>query len=211
MGVWNEVLIGLVLVAGGYWVIRTIWQWRIFRRSVYIEIYSSYVEYAFRRKNIRRLSESFYLKNELGKHRIFYQLAQVKGEDTPQAYILLLLNTGIYILNIKNQSGEVILKRHGGKNGKSPVEECRFFEKRLRQRLGNVDIPMKSVVVFPQKTSLSWDGSSDPEIPVIRRKELIGTVKELSGSAEAVLTDQQIDAFYHQLADETIVLERSRG
>ena len=87
MGVWNEVLIGLVLVAGGYWVIRTIWQWRIFRRSVYIEIYSSYVEYAFRRKNIRRLSESFYLKNELGKHRIFYQLAQVKGEDTPQAYI----------------------------------------------------------------------------------------------------------------------------
>ena len=55
-----------------------------------------------------------------------------------------------------------------------------------------MDIPMKSVVVFPQKTSLSWNGSSDPEIPVIRRKELIGTVKELSGSAEAVLTDQQI-------------------
>ena len=211
MEVWNEVLTGLVLVAGGYWVIRTIWQWRLFRRSVYIEIYSGYIEYAFRKKSIPRLSESFYLKNEFGKHRIFYQIAQEKGADRPQAYILLLLNTGIYILNIKNQIGEVVLKKHGGGEGKSPVEECRIFENRLRQRLGNTGVTMKPVVVFPQKANLSWEGSSDPDIPVIRRKELIRTVRELSENAEAVLADSQIDELYHQLADESIELERSRG
>ena len=86
MSVWSDVLIGLAFVAGGYWLIKTIYQWNRFRRSIYIEIYSSYFEYAFRRKNLVRLSESFYLNNEFGKHKIFYQIAQDKNEKTPQAY-----------------------------------------------------------------------------------------------------------------------------
>ena len=66
MSVRSDVLIGLAFVAGGYWLIKTIYQWNRFRRSIYIEIYSSYFEYAFRRKNLVRLSESFYLNNEFG-------------------------------------------------------------------------------------------------------------------------------------------------
>ena len=107
MAVWNEVLTGIVLVAGGYWIIKTIYQWRLFRRSIYTEIYSAYIEYAFRKKNLVRLSESYYLKNELGKHRIVYQIVQAKGEKNPQAYILLLVSTGIYIINVKNQRGTI--------------------------------------------------------------------------------------------------------
>ena len=68
MSVWSDVLIGLAFVAGGYWLIKTIYQWNRFRRSIYIEIYSRYFEYAFRRKNLIRLSESFYLNYEFGKH-----------------------------------------------------------------------------------------------------------------------------------------------
>ena len=78
MSVWSDVLIGLAFVAGGYWLIKTIYQWNRFRRSIYIEIYSSYFEYAFRRKNLVRLSESFYLNNEFGKHKIFYQIARMR-------------------------------------------------------------------------------------------------------------------------------------
>ena len=100
-------------MAGGYWLIKTIYQWNRFRRSIYIEIYSSYFEYAFRRKNLIRLSESFYLNNEFGKHKIFYQIAQGKNDKTPQAYILILIPSGIYVLNVKNQSGKVVLKKHG--------------------------------------------------------------------------------------------------
>ena len=155
MSVWSDVLIGLAFVAGGYWLIKTIYQWNRFRRSIYIEIYSSYFEYAFRRKNLVRLSESFYLNNEFGKHKIFYQIAQDKNEKTPQAYILILLPSGIYVLNVKNQSGKVVLKKHGdykqyytekGKKGqadkqheylfKNPMDESRFFAKRIEQRIG---------------------------------------------------------------------------
>ena len=38
MSVWSDVLIGLAFVAGGYWLIKTIYQWNRFRRSIYIEI-----------------------------------------------------------------------------------------------------------------------------------------------------------------------------
>lgn len=41
MSVWSDVLIGLAFVAGGYWLIKTIYQWNRFRRSIYIEIYST--------------------------------------------------------------------------------------------------------------------------------------------------------------------------
>lgn len=35
MSVWSDVLIGLAFVAGGYWLIKTIYQWNRFRRSIY--------------------------------------------------------------------------------------------------------------------------------------------------------------------------------
>jgi len=174
MSVWSDVLIGLAFVAGGYWLIKTIYQWNRFRRSIYIEIYSSYFEYAFRRKNLVRLSESFYLNNEFGKHKILYQIAQDKNEKTPQEYILILLPSGIYVLNVKNQSGRVVLRKHGdykqyyiekGKKGqvdkqheylfKNPMDESRFFAKRMEQRIGDAKIPVRSVIIFPEHVEIT--------------------------------------------------------
>ena len=212
MSVWSDVLIGLAFVAGGYWLIKTIYQWNRFRRSIYIEIYSSYFEYAFRRKNLVRLSESFYLKNE----------------KTPQAYILILLPSGIYVLNVKNQSGKVVLKKHGdykqyytekGKKGqadkqheylfKNPMDESRFFAKRIEQRIGATKIPVRSVIIFPEHAEITWDGTPENEIPIIHRKQLIQTLKEENEKNERVLSDDQIDELYHLLADESIELEKN--
>ena len=212
MSVWSDVLIGLAFVAGGYWLIKTIYQWNRFRRSIYIEIYSSYFEYAFRRKNLIRLSESFYLNNE----------------KTPQAYILILIPSGIYVLNVKNQSGKVVLKKHGdykqyytekGKKGqadkqheylfKNPMDESRFFAKRIEQRIGATKIPVRSVIIFPEHAEITWDGTPENEIPVIHRKQLIQTLKEENEKNERVLSDDQIDELYHLLADESIELEKN--
>ena len=228
MSVWSDVLIGLAFVAGGYWLIKTIYQWNRFRRSIYIEIYSSYFEYAFRRKNLVRLSESFYLNNEFGKHKIFYQIAQDKNEKTPQAYILILLTSGIYVLNVKKQSGKVVLKKHGdykqyytekGKKGqadkqheylfKNPMDESRFFAKRIEQRIGATKIPVRSVIIFPEHAEITWDGTPENEIPIIHRKQLIQTLKEENEKNERVLSDDQIDELYHLLADESIELEKN--
>lgn len=101
MWVWSEVLLGTALVAGGFWLVKTVYCWIRFRKSIQMEVYSNYLEYSIRRKKITRLSESWYFKSEFGKHRIFYQLAQTKKEKVPQAYVLIMLTSGLYILNYK--------------------------------------------------------------------------------------------------------------
>ena len=137
MSVWSDVIAGFALIAGTYWLIKTVRSWRRFRRSVQKEIYSGYFEYAFRSKNLMRLSESFYFKNTFGKHRIFYQLAQAENQKAPQAYVLILLTSGLYILNIKNQGGKITAGKTGDfkqhyaeKNGnkKSQAEHLYLLE-----------------------------------------------------------------------------------
>ncbi len=144
MSVWSEVIIGIALVAGTYWIIKTAYQWNRFRRSAYIELYSS------------------------------------------------------YILNIKNQY-----------LFKNPMEESRFFAKRMEQRIGNTEIPVKSIVVFPEKSELTWEGQPDAEVSVIKRKELIATIKADMEKSQTVLSDSQIDDLYYQLAKESIEMEKN--
>lgn len=226
MAVWNEVLTGIVLVAGGYWIIKMGYQYNQFRRSVYKEIYSGYFEYAFRKKNLIRLSESYYLNNELGKHRIFYQIAQPKNEKIPQAYVLIILSTGIYILNIKNQSDKIILKQHGDMKQiymekdkksnekmheyifKNPMDESRFFAKRMAQRIGDASVRLKSMVVFPEKAELVLDGIKNQEIQIAKRNEVIELIKKDMEVCPKIFSNQRIDELYHQIADESIEMER---
>ena len=105
--VWLELLPGLLLVAGIIAVFKGGSGWYLFRRSIYKEIYSNYLEYAMRKKSLTKLSESYYLDSRLGRHRIFYQLAAAKGERYPQAYVIILLTSGMYVLDIKNQTGDI--------------------------------------------------------------------------------------------------------
>ena len=123
---------------------------------------------------------------------------------------------------------KVVLKKHGdykqyytekGKKGqadkqheylfKNPMDESRFFAKRIEQRIGATKIPVRSVIIFPEHAEITWDGTPENEIPVIHRKQLIQTLKEENEKNERVLSDDQIDELYHLLADESIELEKN--
>ena len=227
MSVWSELITGIIFVAGGYWIIKTVYQWNYFRKSIYKELYSGYIEYAFRKKNITRLSKSYYLDNELGHHRIVYQIVQSKTSKVPEAYVILILSTGMYLLNIKNQNGKVVLKKHGDMKQiyisqdkkdkgqtkelllKNPLDESMFFEKRMRQRMGNIDSLMTSMVVFPDKTEVVFEGTNDSGIQVINKKELIGEIKKGMDKASVKISDDKIERIFHHLADESIEIEKN--
>ena len=97
-------------------------------------------------------------------------------EKVPQAYVLIMLTSGLYILNVKNQSGKIYAKKKGdfrqiytekGKNGtehtylfKNPLEESRYFENQIRKRLTEETVPIQSLVVFPQKSEIIWEQDS---------------------------------------------------
>lgn len=228
MSVWSEVIIGFALVAGTYWLVKTIYYWSRFRRSIHIEIYSNFIEYSMRKKNISRLSESYYFRSEFGKHRIFYQLAQAKNEKVPQAYVILTLSSGIYVLNVKNQAGKIFAKQTGDfkqiytekrKRGetpkehqyllKNPMDESRYFEKKLTAKLGETGIPVKSLVVFPENSEIIWEKGNAGEIPVLQRKQMFGWIKKDFEANQGRLTEAKIDEIYHRLADESIEAEKN--
>ena len=225
MSAWSDVLIGIAVVAGSILLVKNAYMWNIYRRSIQTEIYSNYLEYQLRRKSLTKLSESYYLKSGFGKHRIVYQMAQAKNEKVPQAYVILILASGLYIISVKNQSGRVIANKKGdfkqffmdkGKKEKmflfrSPLEEIRFFEKKLKEKLPSIECPIMNMVVFPQRCQLSWDGEKEEAIPVLQRKQMFGVLKEHFENNPATLTDGQIDYIFHELADEAIEMERANG
>ena len=67
---------------------------------------------------------------------------------------------------------------------------------------------MKSIVVFPQSCSLNWSGSDKQNITVVKRKDAISAIRKNAEKSSNILSDQQIDQIYHQLADEFIEMEK---
>ena len=225
MDVWLDLLPGLLLAAGIILLIKGVSGWYMFRRSIYKEIYSNYLEYVMRKKSLSRLSESYFLDSRLGKHRIYYQLAAAKGEKTPQAYVVLILTSGLYLMDIKKQTGEIEASAKGDfkyeivvkqrdqnpkvevKMMKNPMDEVRYFQKKLFQKLRGEEVPAFPVVVFPDASTLHWEEKWEG-MPIIHRKEVYQTVKNLHEKHKKVLSEEDIDRIYLTLAGELLEAER---
>lgn len=217
MTVWYEVVLGITFVAGTMWLIKTVYGWRRFRKSIQAELYSGFLEYCVRKRKIRSLSESYYLNSEFGKHRIIYQLTQSKHEKTPQSYVLIILTSGLYILNVRNQSGKILARKNGdfkqNYDGheylfKNPVKESRYFEKRLREKMAKMDFPVRLLVVFPESCELQCEGEEIREVPVIHRKQLIQWMKKDYEDNHGILQEEQIDRLFETIAEESIEAEK---
>ncbi len=202
MSVWLEVGIGIVIVMGAAWLVKTATGWNIYRKSIQTELYSNYFEYAFRAKSIEKLSRSFYFKSEFGAHRICYQIAKgknEKNENYPQAYVMLLLSSGLYILNIKNQQNQ----------SGNPIEETRYFTKKIREKLESSCPRIHQAVILPEHSE-EWKGTKDREVPVLKRKQMFGTIQEDFTKNKGLLSEKQIEELYQVLEKESLEQERAQ-
>jgi hypothetical protein len=224
---WLGLLPGLLLVVGVILIYKGGSGWYIFRRSIYKEIYSNYLEYAMRKKSMAKLSESYFLESRLGKHKICYQLASVRGEKIPQAYVVLILSSGIYLLDIKRQTGDIEANIRGDfkyeevitgkkkekprieiKMMKNPMDEVRYFQKKIFQKLHGEKVTAFPIVVFPDSSTLTWK-EEEKEIPVIHRKDVYSTVKILHDSHPQILSEEEIEKIYLAMASEVLEAERN--
>lgn len=228
--VWLELLPGLLLVVGIVTAVRGGSGWMIYRRSIYKELYSNYFEYAMRKKSISRLSKSYYLESRFGAHRIYYQLAAVKGKQ-PQAYVVILLSSGMYILNIKNQTGDIEAALKGdfryesvkkGKKGerlhieekkmKNPLEETAYFQARLADKLKGEKIAACPIVVFPDASTLKWKNKKEPDqYTVIHRRDVYKSLKALHEGRKQTLSETDMDRIYLSLAGEVLEAEKQEN
>ena len=189
MSVWMEVGIGAVIIIGIVWLMKTVMGWNVYRKSIYTEIYSNYFEYAFRAKKREKLSVSSYFRSRFGNHRIYYQIVQKKNEKYPQAYVVIILSSGLYIMNIKNQQNQ----------SRNPMEECRTFTKKLCENIDAENLRVVQMVVYPEN-SKGWEGKPDKQIPAIRRKQMFEALKTDFEKNPKALSDEQIEQLYRAIA-----------
>lgn len=195
--VWMELLVGFLGVFFMLSLFKIYQLFRFWRNSFYTEIYSSFIEFLFRRKSLNRMSTSYWLSNELGDHRIMYQMAHSQDKNLPQAYIIIALSSGIYILQIKNYKGKVEgysnhrfqlkISKSVTEKGKqkadvitiaNPFKEIHDFTYRWNKLIA-IDSPIYNIIVFSDQCQVEINPLLTKNIIVINRKEMFRTIKDL--------------------------------
>lgn len=201
------VLIGFFCMFSIVMVIKTIRNYYIFKASFYTEIYSGLFEYITRKKSLKRMSQSYWLERELGSHRIMYQITKTKYENIVQPYILILLTTGLYVIQIHNESAHYIchqgtLKKITENKNKEkivqnlpfPISEFKNFQYHFELLLDNTVIPMRYILAFTDHSQLDIYLK---DISVIQKKQLIQTIKEYHLQSKDVYSKEDIERIYY--------------
>lgn len=217
---WFIVICGFIIVFVVSGSIKTYRARKLFKASFYTELYSGFLEYNLRRKSLKRLATSNWLNSQFGEHRIFYQMTQAKKGEAPQAYILVILSSGVYTILCKNYIGKLI-----GKNGKyevqsvnkdkksgvelknirkvsNPIAEIKDFKHRWKDFIGK-DFVMNEIVVFTDDCSINVDENMKENIPFVSRNELFNTIKRIHSTSKEVLNDDEIIMLYKSFLKKT--------
>lgn len=217
---WFIVICGFIIVFVVSSSIKTYRARKLFKASFYTELYSGFLEYNLRRKSLKRLATSNWLNSQFGEHRIFYQMTQAKKGEAPQAYILVILSSGVYTILCKNYIGKLI-----GKNGKyevqsvkkdkksgvelkntrkvsNPIAEIKDFKHRWKDFIGK-EFVMNEIVVFTDDCSINVDENMKENIPFVNRNELFNTIKRIHSTSKEVLNDDEIIMLYKSFLKKT--------
>lgn len=217
---WFIVICGFIIVFVVSSSIKTYRARKLFKASFYTELYSGFLEYNLRRKSLKRLATSNWLNSQFGEHRIFYQMTQAKKGEAPQAYILVILSSGVYTILCKNYIGKLI-----GKNGKyevqsvkkdkktdvelkntrkvsNPIAEIKDFKHRWKDFIGK-DFVMNEIVVFTDDCLINVDENMKENIPFVNRNELFNIIKRIHSTSKEVLNDDEIIMLYKSFLKKT--------
>lgn len=193
-------------------LVRTVRSYYVFKASFYPEIYSGFFEFLIRKKNLKRMSQSYWLENQLGFHRIMYQVTKTQDESL-QPYILILLSTGLYVIQIYNESAHYICKNQKFKkitenennqkivhNLPYPLNEFHRFQTHFQKLIDNQSLPTIFITAFTDTSVL--DISLQDTLSVYK-KDLISTIIEYHQHHTQVFDVDDIDNIYQVFIKKT--------
>jgi len=204
-----SVFVGFLCIYALMTIIKTIRSYYVFKASFYTEIYSGFLEFLFRQKNLKRMSTSYWLENELGHHRIMFQITKTSQKDILQPYILILLSSGLYVIQLYNETARYIIKDHQiksiGNENKThilpdPIDNFKNFQKHFQDLIGDTTFPMIFIAAFTDKSQLDIQCQ---KFPIVLKKDLISTIKTKHEHTQLQLDDEDIERIYHLFIKKT--------
>ena len=112
MRAWSEVLYGYIVVFLGVLLLKKMWDYQYYKKSIYPYIYSSYFEYMIRSLSVTLMSKSSWIESRFGHHRIIYLLKKDNNEYL-FSYIVIFLKSGITIFQINKNKGFIDFDQQG--------------------------------------------------------------------------------------------------
>jgi len=193
--------IGFITVVVFFMALKVLFEWRMYRNSIYQVLYSGFIEYRMRKKSIEGMSQSYALKEEFGPHRIIYYIID-KGNTSASAFVIIFLTSGCYLISIK-------------KDVKSDMflEAKEFQKQNITGKLKDtvyksLEFPTTIITVLPDSYKGGIQDANVKNELTVHRKELLGTIKELYRKSEKVLTSNDINGIFRALANDAIEDEK---
>jgi len=137
------------------------------------------------------------------------------NEETTEIDLLMLTEKGIYVFESKNYSGW-IFGDEKNKNWTQTLQnkqKNRFFNpiwqnkghiNALKSTLGiNGDTFYKSFIIFSERCTLKKINVTSPNVKVIKRNQLIRSIKEDINNSSYLLSKEEIDKLYTKLRNYT--------
>ena len=196
MNAWSEVLYGYIVVFLGVLLLKKMWDYQYYKKSIYPYIYSSYFEYMIRSLSVTLMSKSSWIESRFGHHRIIYLLKKDNNEYL-FSYIVIFLKSGITIFQINknkgfidfDQQGCIVEENNQGKKVnilKGLYEICNYTLRIVKQ-----SCPVKGKIVFFDDCKIR-NTFKDKELIVNTSK----VIDSLNSKSTIDISDIEIERLY---------------
>lgn len=206
----DELYMGLAMVVVVVFTIKIINTYHNYKNTIYPQIYSGFFEFLYRKASANRLSTSSWLENNFGKHRIIYYVDQKHKHKVTKLFVILIMSSGIIIINSKNLKGKLSLGKHQkykyttsfvNKETKeygnmavtitNPILEIEHFTERI-EKITNINTISK-IVQFLNDTIFDLDKTS---IPFICSNDFFTTIQEIHTKKGSQLSEPEMESIY---------------
>lgn len=212
----DEIYIGFIIVVIVILTIKTINIYHNYKNTIYPQIYSGFIEFLYRKASIKRLSTSSWIEQNFGFHRIIYYTDKTNKKRFQKFFIILIMSSGVYVINSKNLRGKVYLDK-----GKKYKFITSFINKETKE-YGNKTIdlpdPLKEIENFVEVISRATqvcdiyqliqflDGTEidikQSKIPMICSKDFFLTIENLHKHSQKELGEVEIETIYSQINEQ---------
>lgn len=155
---------GFCVVLFSIFLYKSIAVYKIYNNTFYEDLYSNFVEFYIKFKYKKNLSQSSWIKQEIGTHRILFNSYLNEDKKIQYQFVTIFSKYGIHIFNINNIHGAVSGSSSDAywKNDKSttstrflnPTKACESHKKYIHD-LTKSSTPISITILFSNDTDIS--------------------------------------------------------
>ena len=193
----DPIALGFVGVVATIMIAKWLFEFKMFRNSIYKMLYSGYTEYRMRKKSVSRMSESVAMNEQFGDCRLIFQV--LPSDYVPASFVTVILRSGCYVFGI---TGGVAPR-------KDSLQVCRrFFQENIARKLEDTPyqgrkLPVAYAIVVPDSSNITKTEY------IIKRSDMITWLKQRDSACEKVLSAEDVQHIFSVLVKEALVKEQN--